>query len=201
MLALERHTTSSGAKSRAGDVNENRAAAARDPRTAVVIELDNQVVEVIGAPEAIARLVRAAPDCTIVPTIGGVLDPRIVAPNGAHWQQCARTGQPVRAPPEPYQPERAAGCRAIAFPLVGRNPGAAERHRNSLQTDGHPAPRPRSRAARHANHGDLPYHAALSWTHLAPIAFITNLLFCPRMVYCPLKRQRQHAQYPNDPDC
>src|SRR5262249_7669171 len=156
------------AESRAGNVDENRAAAARDPRAAIVVELDNQVVEVVGAPQAIAGLVRAALDCTIVPTVGRGFDPGVIGVDAPHRQQCARARQSVRAPPEPYQPERAAGCRAIAFALVGRNPGAAERHRNSLQTDGHPAPRPRSRAARHANHGDLPYNAALSWTHLAP---------------------------------
>ena len=59
-------------------MDEHGAATPRDSRPAVVVELDDQVVEVIGSPKAVPGILGVARNRTIVPAISRVLDPRIV---------------------------------------------------------------------------------------------------------------------------
>jgi hypothetical protein len=56
-------------------MQENRAAAPGDARTGVVVEFDNQIIEVVFPPQAIARFIGRPAEWLIVPPIAGILRP------------------------------------------------------------------------------------------------------------------------------
>jgi hypothetical protein len=56
---------------------EHRAAAPRNARARIVVDLDDHVVEPIGSPQTIARLPRLEPDGAIVASIRRVFAPTV----------------------------------------------------------------------------------------------------------------------------
>src|SRR5262245_2631765 len=104
-------------------MDEDGAAAPRRPRPGVMIKLNDQVVQVVRTPKAVALLPGASFDRTIIPPIRGVFDPGVVRFNAPRWQQCPRMRQTVGPPPEAYQVERAARSGTVALALVGCDAG------------------------------------------------------------------------------
>jgi len=82
-------------------VDEDRAAAAGDAWPGVVINLDDQVVQPIVAPESIAWFIGRPPKWTIVAPVFGILAPRIGAADLPNRQRGARRRKAIRPPPEP----------------------------------------------------------------------------------------------------
>jgi hypothetical protein len=74
----KRDTASSRAKTRPRDMNEYRAAAAGDPRAHIMVDFDDQIVEPIGALEAVAWFIGRPPERAIVAPVFGVFAPGIV---------------------------------------------------------------------------------------------------------------------------
>src|SRR5216684_182707 len=65
-------------------MQEYRAAAACDARRAVVIDLDDKIIEVVVAPEAVAVLGPIQPDGLVVMAACGVFTPGVVSCNRAN---------------------------------------------------------------------------------------------------------------------
>ena len=120
-------------------MQKHRAAAAGDARAGVVIDLDDEIVEMIVAPQPVAALFRMQPHRAVVMAIAGILAPRFFRPDGADGQKRPRSRMPVRAPPQPQRPERAPGRAAVALALVGLDAAASQRDRDGLAAGGQPA--------------------------------------------------------------
>src|SRR5581483_6328538 len=109
-------------------MNKDRAAATRDPRAGIVIELDNEVIETVGPPKPVGGRPLGDRDRLVVAAVGGVFAPAVGTRDRAERQQGPRRRASVRAPPEADQPEPATGRAAVALALVGPDPPAAEGH-------------------------------------------------------------------------
>ena len=114
--------------------------AAGNPRPCVVIDLDNEVIKVIGALEVIARMLTANSDRLVVMTIGWIFTPGIVFANRANRKKGPRPRMTIGTPPQSAQPKHAARRAAIAFALVGADPATPERDRDRAIADHEPAP-------------------------------------------------------------
>lgn len=124
------------------EVNEHSAAAIRNARPRVVVEFDDQVVEMIVAPEAIRVARRRKFYRAVVILISRVLAPAIVLTDSSKRQFGSRKGQAIRPPPDPQEPEPPARRRAVAFAFVLADAGAAQGDReNAVSGDQMPARR------------------------------------------------------------
>ncbi len=112
------------------EMDEYRAAAPGNARARIVVDLDDEVVEVILAPEPVARLVGPAAEGAVVAPVGGVLVPGIVRADRPDRKPRARPRRAVRPPPQPPQLKAATRRAPVAFALVGPDTAAPERHRN-----------------------------------------------------------------------
>ena len=110
-------------------MHEHGAAASGDPRAGVVIQFDDEIVEMVGALEPVAGLLRLEPDRLIVMAVTGILAPAVGAPDAAHRQLRPWPRNTVGAPPHPPQPEGAARRAAVALALIGPDTAPAERDR------------------------------------------------------------------------
>ena len=110
-------------------MHENGAAASRNARAAIVIKLDDQIVEAIVPPQAITGLAGFAPDWPIVAAIARVFAPGIVRVDRTQRKESSRAKAPIRAPPQPPQPESATRRCAVAFTFVCVDPAPPERDR------------------------------------------------------------------------
>ena len=111
-------------------VQEHGAAAMRDARATVVIDLDDEVIEMILAFQAVAGGIARALDRPVVMPIVGVLAPGIVTADRLHGQKRPWPRVTVGAPPQFFGMEDAPGRAAVAFALVGADAAAAERDGN-----------------------------------------------------------------------
>jgi hypothetical protein len=111
-------------------MHKNRAAAPRYARPAIMVKFDDQIVELIIAPQAIAGLAGFAPDWAIVAAIARVFAPGIVWADCTQWKPRSRTKAPIGAPPQPPQSEAAKRRCAVAFTFVGLDAGPPERNRD-----------------------------------------------------------------------
>src|SRR6266700_583603 len=110
------------------------------PRPAVVVDLDDEIIEMVGALEPVAALLASAPDPLVVVAIPGVLAPGVRPSDDPGRQECLRPAVAVASPPQLSRPIAAPGGAAIALALVGQNAAAPERHRNCQRSGGEPAP-------------------------------------------------------------
>jgi len=125
----------------AGQVQEHRAAAAGDTWPRVVVDLDDEIIEMVGALEPVAALLASAPDPLVVVAIAGVLAPGVRAGDDPGRQRgMFAAGCGGRPPPQLPWPVAAPGGAAIALALVGQNAAAPQRHRNRQRSGGQPAP-------------------------------------------------------------
>ena len=111
-------------------MQEHGTAATGDAGPRVVIDLDDQVVEPVVAPEPVAWLMGRAAKRAVVAAVAGILAPghrRIDA--GGRQPRCGlRTA--VGAPPQPPKPEQAARRGPVTFALVGPDTGATQHDRD-----------------------------------------------------------------------
>jgi len=121
-------------------VQEYRAATPGDARRAVVIDLDDKIVEMIVAPEPVAALAAIPPHRLIVVAALRIFTPGVVGPDGANRQERTRPRMAVGAPPQLPGPEDASWSSAIAFALVGPDTAAPKGNREGLPACGQPAP-------------------------------------------------------------
>ena len=121
-------------------MQEYRAATAGDTRRAVVIDLDDEIVEMIIALEPVTAMVAIPPHRLIVMAAPRIFAPGVFGPDGANRQERTRPRMAVGAPPQLPGPEDAPWGAAIAFTLVGPDAGAPERNRHRLPARGQPAP-------------------------------------------------------------
>ena len=148
---VECDASSGRSKARPRHVNEHRASAAGDSWTAVVVQLDDQVVEAIGSPEPVAGMVRRKTDWLVVAAVGRVFAPAVVAVDAPDRQARARAGCAVGSPPQPPESERAARRTAIAFALIGFNAAAPKRNRERKRSCDQPTAAAVSRLGTHAD--------------------------------------------------
>ena len=121
-------------------MQEYRAAAPGDAWRAVVIDLDDKIVEMIVAPEPVAALAAIPSHRLIVMAALRILAPGVVGPDGANRQERTRPRMAVGAPPQLPGPEGASWGSAIAFTLVGPDTAAPKGNRDGLPARGQPAP-------------------------------------------------------------
>jgi len=123
-------------------MQEYRAAAAGDARGAVVIDLDNEIIEVVVACQSIAAATGLEPYRLIVMAALRIFAPGVRGPNGADGQECAWPRVAVGTPPQLPGPKGALRGSAIAFALVGPDAAAPKGDRYGLPVGGKPAPAP-----------------------------------------------------------
>src|SRR3974390_3517665 len=109
-------------------MDKDGAAAASDARERVVINLNDEVVEIIRAREAIGIRAKRQLYRLVVVTVARILAPAVVGANSPRRQESAWTRVPVGAPPQPLEPEVAARGCPVAFALVGLVTAAPELH-------------------------------------------------------------------------
>src|SRR5262245_30324133 len=102
-------------------MQEYGAAPAGNPRPRVVIDFDDQVVQMVVTPEAVARLIGRATERTIVAAVTGIFAPGHGGIDADCGQPRQRLAAAVGAPPQPPEAETAARRGTIALPLVGTN--------------------------------------------------------------------------------
>ena len=139
-VSSQRNTTRGWGEPRPCDMHENSAAAAGDARPGVVVQLDDEVVEMVGALEPVARIIGVKPNRLIVMAVARVFAPAVAGTDGPQRQLRARPRAAIRPPPHPAQTKGAARCAAVAFALVRPDAAAAERHRQRQGPGHQPAP-------------------------------------------------------------
>ena len=117
-----------------------RAATAGDARRAVVIDLDDEIVETIVALEPVTAVIPIPPHRLIVMAALRIFAPGVFGPNGANRQESTRPWMAVGAPPQLPGLEGAFWGAAIAFTLVGPDAAAPKRNRDGLPARSQPAP-------------------------------------------------------------
>src|SRR5580704_14923171 len=123
----KRYASGSGPQARAGHMHKYRTATTGDSRPRVVIELNDEIVETIIAPQAVAAGRGIELHRPIVAPVAGILAPGVVSTDTPHGQPGRRARGAIRAPPEAKQPKAAARRAAVALALVGANAPASER--------------------------------------------------------------------------
>src|ERR1700710_1208914 len=115
-------------------MQEYRAAPPSDARMGIVVDLDNEIIQVVVAPEPVSAQSRVQPHRLIVVPAGRIFTPGVFRSDGAHRQKCAGTRMAVGSPPQLPRPERAFGGAAIPFAFVSLDAAASQRHRYGLST-------------------------------------------------------------------
>src|ERR1043166_1720263 len=121
-LLGEGQTACGWAEIRARHMDEYGAAASTHQRPTVVVDLDDEVVEPIVAPQAVAGLAVGEPNGPVVAAVRRVLAPAILMGDAAHRKQRAGPRPAVRTPPHPDRPKAAPRGCAVALALVGADP-------------------------------------------------------------------------------
>src|SRR5258708_24837840 len=80
-------------------MQEYRAAAAGDARGSVVIDLDDEIVEVVVAPEPVAAAIAVEPNRLIIMAVARIFPPGGPPPDGAEGEMRARAWVAVGPPP------------------------------------------------------------------------------------------------------
>jgi hypothetical protein len=78
-------------------MDEYGAATPGDPRPPIVVELHDEVVEVIAAPEPVGAFFGL--DRTVVAAVGRVFAPGVTRSDAPDRQECPRPRRPIGAPP------------------------------------------------------------------------------------------------------
>src|SRR5580704_11157381 len=110
-------------------MQEHRAAAAGYPRRGVVVDLDDEIIEMIGARQPVAAAIACEPQRLIIMAARRVLAPGVLLLDRANRQQGFGPWMPVGTPPQLPWPKCAPWGAAVAFPFVGLDAATAERDR------------------------------------------------------------------------
>jgi hypothetical protein len=133
-----------------------RAATAGDSWRAVVIDLDDKIVEMIVALEPVTALAAIPPHRLIVMAAPRIFAPGVLGPDGTNRQKGTGARMAVGAPPQLARPEGAFWGAAIAFTLVGPDTAAPKGDGNELPARGQPASARIARRARNPDRGKRP---------------------------------------------
>lgn len=137
ILEPECNAASRGRKAGPCHVDENAAATAGDARARVVVDLDQEVVEVVIAPQPIAWFTGRPCIGAIVPAIGWILAPGVGGAYATQRQQRSWPGKPVGPPPDSNRAESPARGAAIAFTLVCPDAGATQGNAQAQRSRAH----------------------------------------------------------------
>ncbi len=91
-----------------------------------MIDFDDEIVELVVPPQAVAAIAGRALERTVVAAIGGIFTPSKGRINAPGRQLCRRVPMAIRAPPQADKPKMPAGRCAISLEFVGANAAAAE---------------------------------------------------------------------------
>src|SRR6185437_10808929 len=116
-------------KIRPRQMQKHRAAAACNARRKVVVDLDDEIIEMIGARQPVATLIAPQPHGLIIVAAGRILAPGILTPDRTNRQEGFGPRMPVGTPPQLPWPKNAPWGAAVAFPFVGLDAATAERDR------------------------------------------------------------------------
>src|SRR5215510_4979633 len=121
-------------------MQEHGAAATGNAGPRVVIDLDDQVVEPVVAPEPVAWLIGRAAEWAVVAAVGCILAPGHGGVDADGRQSRCGLWAAVRTPPQPSEAEPAARRGPVAFALVGPDTGATQHDRDrEVAREQHPA--------------------------------------------------------------
>src|SRR3981189_2943637 len=137
-------------------MQEHRAAGGGDARRAVVIDLDNKIVEMVVAFEPVAAAIGVAPHRLVVMAAAGIFAPGGLRSNGANREKCPRPWVAVGTPPQLPGPERAFWGPAVALALVRPDSAAPERDLYGSPVRRQPAPAGIAGGSVNADRGNRP---------------------------------------------
>jgi len=132
-------------------MNENRAAAPGNPRTDIVIDFDEEIIERIIPPQPVAGFLGRSSKWTIVPAVPHIFAPGEIRGNRSRREWAARPGVAVPAPPQAHEPVTTPGRGAVPLEFVGADTPAAQGHRHGQRPGQKDAFAPSARAKPHAN--------------------------------------------------
>src|SRR6201991_3212558 len=120
-------------------MQEHCAATAGDARRRVVINLDDEIIEMIIAPQAVAALLAREPNRLVIVPIARVFAPAVLRRDRADRQEGCGPGETVGTPPQLQRAKNALRGSSIALALIGTDPAAPEGHRNDPIAGDQPA--------------------------------------------------------------
>lgn len=129
MLLLDGNAAFRRAVIRPGKVKEDGAAAAMGARAHIVVEHDQQVIEVVVAPQPFVRGAVGPADRPVVIGVERRVTPAIIRCDRPDRQQRLRSGNAVGAIADFERPQLTGRCGAVTLALHPADPGAAERAR------------------------------------------------------------------------
>ena len=115
-------------------MHEHGAASACHPGAGVVVDFDDEIVEVVGPPKAVAAVGGCPSKRAVIPSVGGILAPGEVGGDAVGGQQRLRMPVAIGPPPQADQPKSAPRGRAVALEFVGADTPSAEHDRERQRT-------------------------------------------------------------------
>jgi hypothetical protein len=134
-------------------VDEDSAAAPGDAWSGIVVDLDDKIVEPIGAPEPVAWFTGRPAEWPVVPPIGWVFTPSIIRSDAPDGKQGARPRQAISPPPQANRVKLPRRCRTIAFAFVCFDACPAQSRSNRALPGHEPSLRAQPGAHVHMNCG------------------------------------------------
>jgi len=153
IVGPERDTSRRRRTIRPRQMQEHRAAAAGHPRTGIVVDLDDEIVEMVVPPQPVAWFSGRAAEGAVIAPVGGIFAPGNVTGNASDGQQCPWPRMPVRPPPQADEPKPPARCGPIAFEFVGTDAPTAKHDGGDEGAGDQDAQRLVSRPRPHAQKG------------------------------------------------
>jgi len=132
-------------------MHEHGAASACHPGAGIVVDFDDEIVEVVGPPKAVAAVGGCPSKRSVIPPVGGIFAPGEVGGDAVGGQQRSRVPVAIGPPPQADQPKSAPRGRAVALEFVGADTPSAEHDRERQRTREQDA---LGRAARSGPHPD-----------------------------------------------
>lgn len=117
-----------------------RTAKAGDPRGGVVIDFDDEIVEMVIAPQSITIVAATEFQRSIVMPAGWVFTPGVVRTNGANRQKGLRPRVAVGAPPQALWQKSPLWGPTIALAFVGDDATPTQGNRDRVRAGHEPAP-------------------------------------------------------------
>jgi len=127
-----------------GEVNENGAAFALDPRPVIVTKDKHEIVEMIHALQALAASPRRQLAEPVVVAVGWIVAPAIIVADRAQPKLRARPAHALGAIIDLANRKTAERGSAVAFAFKRANAGTAERRRANVMTERDQGPVPMS---------------------------------------------------------
>src|ERR1700733_4817822 len=137
---LHRNASGGRRKIRANEMKEHRTAAAGNRGLRVVIDLDDEIVEMIVAPESVAAIIISECERPVVMAAQRVFTPGVLWADGANRQKRVRSRRTVGAPPQLPWPESPLWGPAVPLALVRDDSAPPQGDRDGIRAGREPAP-------------------------------------------------------------